>query len=284
MRLNFILSVLILRTLLLFTASFLGLIGLSVAQDSTEPKPRKPGEFYFQWGYNRDWYSKSDIHIYRHDADPTKSYDFWLYNAKAHDKPDMEKYWQPDRLTIPQYDMSAGYFFNDKHDLGIEVGWNHLKYVVTDWQMIHIAGQIHGTPIDKVGPLNPDTIHLQHTNGNNYLIISLVKRQNLYTDKNFKVSAITKVGVGPMISYTIDTILGDYDPGYFHYHGMVAAISAGVRVSFLKYLYVQTDMQGAFADYTNTKLGHEHLGMAKHHFYSLQWTWEAGFSVPIKKK
>jgi len=65
---------------------------------------------------------------------------------------------------------------------------------------------------------------------------------------------------------------------------MVAAVSVGVRATFLKYLFIQTDMQGAFANYTNTKLGHEHLGMAKHHFYSLQWTWEGGFLVPIGRK
>lgn len=207
-----------------------------------------------------------------------------LYNAKANDKPDMWRWWYVDRLTIPQYDLTAGYFFNNKYGLGVEVGWNHLKYVVTDWQTIHIKGQIHGTPIDKVEPLNPDTVHIQHTNGNNYLLLSLVKRQNILLRQGIQVTAIAKVGIGPMISYTIDTILGDHDPGYFHYHGMVGAVSAGVRASFLKHFFVQTDMQGAFANYTNTKLGHEHLGIARHHFYSLQWTWEAGMVFPVGRK
>lgn len=274
----------ILRTLLLITISFLGLIRFSVAQDLPIDQPKKRGEFYFQWGYNRDWYSKSNIHIYRHDANPANSYDFMLYDAKANDKPDMWKWWYIDRLTIPQYDLTAGYFFNDKHNLGIEVGWNHLKYVVTDWQTVHIKGQVQGVPIDVVEPLDPTFLHLQHTNGNNYLILSLVKRKNLFIKKDFQVSAIAKVGAGPMISYTIDTILGDNDPGYFHYHGWVAATSLGVRFSFLKHLFIQSDMQGAFANYTNTKLGHEHLGMAKHHFYSLQWTYEVGATFPIGKK
>ncbi len=264
--------------------SFLWLVRLSVAQDITEPKPKKVGEFYFSWGYNRDWYSKSDIHIYRHDADPTKSYDFMLFDAVAHDKPDMTKYWHLDRMTIPQYDFTVGYFFNDKHDLGIEVGWNHLKYVVTDFQMIHIRGQIHENPIDVVEPLDSNFFHMQHTNGNNYLLFSLVKRQNIISKKYYQLSAIGKVGAGPLISYTIDRILGDYDPGYFHYHGWVATASLGVRFSFLKYVFIQSDMQGGFANYTNTRLGHEHLGIAKHHFYSLQWTWEGGFIFPVGKK
>ena len=239
---------------------------------------------YFQWGYNRDWYSKSNIHVYRHDADPNNSYDFMLFDAVAHDHPSMTQYWHLNRLTIPQYDFSFGYFFNDKHDLGVEVGWNHLKYVVTDFQMIHVKGQVHETPIDVVMPLDSNFFHMQHTNGNNYLIVSLVKRQTFFNSKHVQASAIAKVGAGPMISYTIDRILGDYDPGYFHYHGYVLAGSLGLRISFLKYLYIQSDMQGGFANYTNTKLGHEHLGTAVHHFYSLQWTWEGGFIVPIGKK
>ena len=278
------------RVLLLSAVSFLGLIGTAAAQDinvlpKEEKKPHKRGQVYFQWGYNRDWYSRSTIHVYRNDANPANSYDFTLYNAKAHDKPDMWRWWQPERLTIPQYDMYGGYMFNDKNDFGIEVAWNHLKYVVTDWQNIYISGQIHGTAINRTYPLDPDTLHLQHTNGNNYLLVSLVKRQQIYNGKYFQVSAIAKAGVGPMISYTIDTILGDYDPGYFHYHGWVAAVSAGVRVSFLKYFYLQSDMQGAYADYTNTKLGYNHLGRSTQHFYSLQWTYlSIGGIVPIGKK
>jgi hypothetical protein len=87
-----------------------------------------------------------------------------------------------------------------------------------------------------------------------------------------------------MISYTISTIMNDTDRGYFHYHGWVAATSVGVRLQLLKNFFVQSDMQGAYADYTNTKLGYDHQGLATHHFYSLQWTWEAGFILPLKKR
>jgi hypothetical protein len=252
------------------------------AQDITAPKKR--GQFYFSWGYNRDWYSTSTIHFVNNNPEAAKNYDFTLYDATAHDKPDMEEYWDLGKLTIPQYDFTIGYHLNNKRDLGFEIGWDHLKYVVTDWQNVHIKGQIHGTPIDKVAPLNPDTVHLQHTNGNNYLIFSLTKRKNIFTHKHVQVDALGKVGAGPLISYTISTILGDYDPGYFHYHGWVAATSLGVRVSFLKNFFIQSDIQGAFVDYTNTKLGKNHDGLATHTFYSLQWTWEGGVIIPMGRK
>ncbi len=251
------------------------------AQETQQPVERKRGSFYFLWTYNRDWYSSSDIHFSNHT---TANYDFTFYNAGAHDKPDMEKWWYPDRLTIPQYDLYLGYMFNDKRDLGIEMGWNHLKYVVTDNQVMHMRGEINGVFYDKDTLVTPNFVHLQHTNGNNYLIFSLVKRKLLWQNKNFELSAIGKVGLGPMISYTISTIMGNQDNGYFHYHGMVYATSLGVRFTLLKRFFIQSDMQGAYADYTNTKLGADHQGLSTQHFTSLQWTWGGGFLFPVGKR
>ena len=257
---------------------------ISNAQDSARVKKHRAGQLYFSWGYNRDWYSASTIHFVNNNPDPLKSYDFTLVDAAAHDKPDMEGYWNLDRLTIPQYDFTIGYQFNDKHDLGVEINWNHLKYVVTDWQNVRLKGQIHGTPIDRVAPLDPDTVHLQHTNGNNYLLVNVTKRVKLLTTKHLEVGLIAKAGAGPLISYTISSILLYYDPGYFHYHGWVVATSVGVRASFLKYLFIQSDMQGAFANYTNTTMGSKRDGISTQTFYSLQWTWEGGVMIPIGKK
>lgn len=96
------------------------------------------GSFYFTWGYNRDWYSRSTI---RFRNTTTDNYDFTFIDAAAHDKPDYYEFYKITKLTVPQYDMNGGYFFNDKHDLGIEVSWDHLKYVVTDNQVIHVRGR-----------------------------------------------------------------------------------------------------------------------------------------------
>ncbi|HWA33288.1 MAG TPA: hypothetical protein VG737_04115 [Cyclobacteriaceae bacterium] len=258
----------------------LGLKGF--AQDSLVLKsPKKKRTMYFQWGYNRDWYSASTIHFKNTKTD---NYDFVFHNAEAHDSPSMEHYWELDRLTIPQYDFTVGLFLNDKHDLGLEISWDHLKYVVTDNQMIHVTGNIRGKYIDKDTLVTPDFVHLQHTNGNNYLLFNLVKRQKVVTSKYVNVSGIGKVGAGPLISYTISTVLGSHDSGHFHYHGWVAAASLGVRVDLFKYFFLQTDMQGAYADYTNTELGEDRQGLATHHFYSAQWMWSGGVNLFLGEK
>ncbi len=252
------------------------------AQDSlTVRTGKKKRTLYVQWGYNRDWYSESTIHFKNTTTD---NYDFVFRNAKAHDSPSMERYWQLDRLTIPQYDFTFGLLLNDKHDLGLEISWDHLKYVVTDDQVIHVTGNIRGKYIDKDTLVTPDFVHLQHTNGNNYLLFNLVKRQKIVHSKYVNVSAIGKIGAGPLISYTISTVLGNHDSGHFHYHGWVAATSLGVRVDLFKYFFIQTDMQGAYADYTNTELGADHQGLATHHFYSGQWMWSGGVNFFLHEK
>lgn len=270
---------------LLFTILVYSLLQPVFAQQSLPEKSikfgKQRGSFYFTWGYNRDWYTKSTIHFRNTTTD---NYDFTFIDAKAHDRPDLHDFYKLDNLTVPQYDMNLGYFFNDKHDLGIELSWDHLKYIVTDNQVMHVQGQIRGHQIDKDTLVTPDFVHLQHTNGNNYLMLNLVKRQKLWQSKAFQLSAIGKVGGGPLISYTISTVLGNNDEGYFHYHGVVAALSGGLKLDILKYFFLQTDLQGAWVDYTNTRLGADHQGLATHHFYSLQYKYQFGFNFPLGKR
>lgn len=272
------------RNILLFTLTSYCLFQTATAQQQlpeTSFKSKKMhGSFYFTWGYNRDWYTPSTIHFKNTTTD---NYDFTFINAKSHDKPDMHEFYKINGLTIPQYDMNLGYFLNDKHDLGIEVSWDHLKYVVTDNQVIHVQGQIRGHQIDKDTLVTPSFVHLQHTNGNNYLMVSLVKRQRLWSSKTIQLSAIGKIGGGPLISYTISSVLGNDDPGYFHYHGIVTAVSAGLKLDLFRYFFLQTNLQGAWADYTNTKLGADHQGISTQHFYSLQYIYAFGFNYPLSK-
>ena len=273
------------RNSILFTLFVYCLVQTAYAQQPLPQNTLKVGKmhgsFYFTWGYNRDWYSTSTI---RFRNTTTDNYDFTFINAKAHDKPDYYEFYKFTKLTVPQYDMNAGYYFNDKHDLGIEVSWDHLKYVVTDNQVIHVKGQIRGHEIDKDTLVTPDFVHLQHTNGNNYLMINLVKRQVLWKASNIQLSAIGKIGGGALISYTISTVLGSTNGGKFRYEGYVTAASAGLKLDLFKYFFLQTNLQGARADYTDTQLGADQRGKATHHFYSLQYIYAFGFNYPIGKR
>jgi hypothetical protein len=240
--------------------------------------PRRHGAVYLNWSYNRDWYTKSDI---RFKNDKSDDYDFTFHDAVAHDHPSMSDFWKLDNLTVPQYDLTVGYMFHDKHDLGIEVSWNHLKYVVDDYQTMRVSGEIRGYKFDRDTVVTPDFVHLQHTNGNNYLMTNLVKRWQLRAGRHVTLSAIGKVGGGPMISYTISSIFTSHAEGPFHYEGWVAGASGGLRLELYKYFFLSSDFQGAYARYTNSYIGADRLGRVTHHFGSAQWLYGFGFMVPL---
>jgi hypothetical protein len=272
------------KTIFLFSYIVLLSVNYSIAQQNVTTK--KKGTLYLSWGYNREAYSNSDIHFKNTTTD---NYDFVLVDAPAHDKPgftDGIQQFLSNDLTIPQYNFHIGYLFNNKKNLGVELSWDHLKYVVNDNTIMHITGQIRGNQIDKDTFVSQDFIHLQHTNGNNYLMINLVKAHQLFKYKSFSIDLLGKVGAGPLVSYSISTILGNKNDGRFRIHGYVIGTSVATRINFFKYLFVQPSFQYAFANYLSTELGADAVGRANHVFSSYTFMVEGGFrfDVPFGKQ
>ena len=142
------------KNLLAFLFVFMGIT--TFAQSSTEPQSswggvsERKGQNYFYWGYNRGFYSRSDINFKGAD------YNFTLYDVKAKDRQSKlgaDPYLHINQLTIPQYDYRLGYCFNDKYSLSI--GFDHMKYVVNDFQTTHISGTISGQVSSPAIPVNP---------------------------------------------------------------------------------------------------------------------------------
>jgi hypothetical protein len=256
----------------------------SVSSQTTEIKTKKRGTIYISWGYNRETYSKSDI---RFQCSGAENYDFVYENATAHEKPGfnhgLKEFLKTD-LTIPQYNFRLGYLFNDNHNLGIELSWDHLKYIVDDNVTRHLKGQIRGNPIDKDTFITYDFIHLQHTNGNNYAMLNLVKLHQLYKNKYIDVQAIGKVGAGPLVSYSISKVLGSFNDDGFHIQGYVLGANVGARLNLFKYLFIQPAFQYGFANYTNTRVMSDRSGKVTHKFSSYMISVEGGFNIPLSRK
>lgn len=250
------------------------------AQTTTIPT-KKRGTIYLSWGYNREYYSKSDI---RFQSDGFEKYDFVYKDATAHEKPGfnhgVDEFLTTD-LTIPQYNLHIGYLFNDKHNLGVELSWDHLKYIVDDDVTRHLKGHIRGNPIDKDTFITYDFIHLQHTNGNNYLMLNLVKQHPLYKGRYMNLQALGKVGAGPLVSYTISKVLGSFNDDGFHIQGYVLGLNVGTRMNFFKYLFIQPAFQYGFAHYTNSRVMADRSGKVSHMFSSFMFSVEGGFNIPL---
>jgi hypothetical protein len=268
------------KTIYSFIVLLLTIGQTAFAQTTTIPIKKK-GTIYFSWGYNREYYSKSDI---RFQSNGFENFDFVYEDATAHEKPGfnhgLEEFLNTD-LSIPQYNFHIGYLFNNKRNLGIELSWDHLKYIVDDNVTRHLKGQIRGVPIDKDTFITYDFIHLQHTNGNNYLMLNLVKQRQLYKKKYMNVQAIAKVGAGPLVSYSISKVLGSFNDDGFHIQGFVIGVNGGIRVNMFKYLFIQPAVQYGFADYTNTRIMSDRSGKVTHMFSSMMFSVEGGFNIPL---
>jgi hypothetical protein len=240
---------------------------------------KNQGTLYLTWGYNREAYTNSTLHLSNHTTD---NYDFTMVKATAHDKNNFEHIGPLDELTIPQYNLHIGYMFNDKNNLGVELSWDHLKYVVTDNQVVHIKGNIRGRELDLDTLVDPNFVHIQHTNGNNYLMANIVKKHPIYKGNFTELSIHNKAGAGVLYSYTISTVLNSYDPGHFKIQGYVLGANTSLRYDIVKYFFLEATAQLAFAHYLSTELGADHQGRLSHHFFSGAVALQFGFNLPME--
>jgi hypothetical protein len=274
-----------------YTLFFLINVSFLKSQEIIAPIPAPKavkGTFYFAWGYNRDWYSKSDIHFKNTSTDynpvtkaPDDSYDFTVYDVAAKDRPGFQTILTTG-LTIPQYVSRIGYYFNKKHDLGVEINFDHAKYVMEYNQTLHVKGTIHGQYIDQDTLISPYTfLHFEHTNGANFLMFNIIKRQQLFLSANqkHKVSGVVKLGGGMVIPKTDVTLFGQRVDNRFHIAGYIVGLEAGFRYEVFKYVFLEYTGKGAFCNYTRVLVNGTEK--AKHHFWVFENILTVGVQVPL---
>ncbi len=234
---------------------------------------------YLQWGYGRDKFSKSDIHLKN-----GSKYDFVVHDAVAHDKPDFDGFrTNPLDITIPQNSFRIGVYLNKDHTHAIELNYDHAKYVVTDYQQVHITGQIAGEAIDWDTTLRPYFLHFEHTNGANFYHINYVGQQELLKSKKRRVAtAIWKAGAGVVIPKSDVTLMGKQLDNKLHVAGYILGLETGLRIYPLRNLFLEATVKGGFANYLNslTVAG----GTARHHFLYGEVLGFLGYDINFKKR
>jgi hypothetical protein len=129
----------------------------------------------------------------------------------------------------------------------------------------------------------PALVHFEHTNGNNYLTASLVKKFTfLKSPKGLhKFSAVGKLGGGALVPKTQSDILGNDNDGSFRPSGFVITAAAALRYDIFRYFFIEHSVKGGFADYTGAKL--YGYGRAKQTFFSAQFIFSFGWNIPMSK-
>ena len=257
---------------------FLSILSFTLSANAQEfVKGKTKGRFYFAWGYNKDYFSKSDLHF--KDAG-TDNYDFTLYGVEASDRPGYDQILNSD-ISIPQYVYRLGYYFNDANDLGIEINFDHTKYVMHDNQVAHLTGFIHEQYYDVDTLITPGFLRFEHTNGANFLMINFLKKHRFHTSKsnNHVFSLVGKIGGGVVIPKTDVTLFGERLDNVFHVAGYVTGMEMGLRYEYGKYFFAEGMVKGTYANYTNVlTIG---TGRANHSFYTAEFILSAGVQFPL---
>jgi hypothetical protein len=222
-------------------------------------------EWYFSWGYNRDFYAPSDIHI----SQPSLGNDFTIHHVKALDYAQ----WNSgggiggNDLTVPQFNLRFGWFLEHQHEWAVEFSLDHTKYSSTLNQTARVTGTINGQPVDQYSTLTPAFFNYRLHNGANPIMLSLVKRTPLVgaINQSGTLSLLLKAGAGIMLPHAESTIMGgdsDVGPktfknsvgisnGWWQLNGWVTGAEAAVRLVTVRPIFIELSDKVAYSHIWN---------------------------------
>lgn len=230
--------------------TFLGIllmfsVNTLISQDTEEPIQTNKGKISIYWGWNRSWYTDSDINFSGTD------YNFTLIDVEANDRQTpfaLDPYFNPVLFTIPQYNFRLGYFIDDKWE--ISFGVDHMKYVMLQDQSVLIDGTIQNSQTAYDGQYERDAIRLtsdflkfEHTDGLNYGNIELRYFDKLFEYKILKFNYLTGAGFGLLVPKTNTTLLNNERYDEFHLAGFGIGAVAGINLTFWNHVYLQSEFK-----------------------------------------
>jgi hypothetical protein len=238
----------------------------------------KKHRLYFEWGYNKDWYSKSTI-TFKGSSNAQLPYDFVITDVKANDE------FRGDKMVtepfVSQYSYRIGYLFNAAKGLGIEFNYDHSKYVVTKGQTAHAKGSINEQFFNSDTVINEPFLLFEHTNGANFAMLNFVKEKTIHAsaNKNFSLVHTMKCGAGVVVPKTYILIDRQELDNDFHVAGIVAGVETGIKAFYKNHFYLNVAGKACYADYKNALgLGN---GKVSHHFFAYEAIFTIGYQLSL---
>jgi hypothetical protein len=237
---------------LLLLCALLSVLSLN-AQNAT-PNIHHKGKFTFYWGYNRGYYTDSNLHLHG------TGYDFTLRHIDAKDRQTpftADVYFNPTRLSIPQCNYGIGFFITDHYH--ISINGDHMKYVMVQDQVVTINGKIEnsntvydGVYKDQSIKLTDDFLTFEHTNGLNYINVELSRYDELLPKlfkrefKHVEVELNEGIGIGGLIPRTDTKILDKRRYDEFHLAGYGLSARAGLTVTLFNHFTISGNLKAGF--------------------------------------
>jgi len=233
-----------------------------VSQANFDSALRKEGNWYFSWGYSRQQYAPTDIHV----SQPDIGSDFVVRNARASDFPSspedtLTSLFNLD-LTNPQNNVRIGKFLNLEKTFAVELSIDHSKYNVDLGQTVTIDGTVKNVAYNKDVVLTADNFNYTLHNGLNHVMVNAVWLRHLRGPENQPgdLQLISRVGAGLLIPHADNTIFGNANEvgpkntnvccfsstDWWQINGWTAGVEVGLRYRVYKALYVELTAKGAY--------------------------------------
>lgn len=265
------------NTRLFATVTLLTAVLLSSPIQAQDKKPPRKGEFYFSWGYNTEWYTKSNIHV----RQPELNNNYAWVGVKGHDHKGWDEGLFGIALTIPQYNYRVGYFFNTEKGYGVELNFDHTKYIFPDNSDARLKGTLGGRQVDTTIRFSQaNGFYYYLNNGANFFLFNFVKRwKTIHTkDNNFKLDILGKVGVGPVVPHVQNSFFGQPNDQHFQLGGWNVGVEGVVRATFFKYVYLEYANKLDFAHYFGLRI---YKGTAHQAFGTYEMIANLGVTFPM---
>ena len=298
------------RSLLIATAALIANIAPSFAQsslDTSAPSPinataqtdspsifakalDKKSTWYFSWGYSRQQYLPSDIHV----SQPGLGNDFTVHQAAAGDYPTSFEDTLNDiidfNLTNPQENIRIGKFMNPEKTFAWEFSLDHSKYNTNTDQTALVTGTVNGQPVNSNMVLSDQNFSYALHNGLNHIMVNAVWLHHLEgpIDKPGELQLISRVGAGILLPHADNTIFGNQNQvgpknqniccfssnDWWQLNGWTAGVEVGLRYSVYKAMYLELTSKVAYGVLHNVPV---YQGSADQSIWMMEEVLSTGF-------
>jgi len=252
----------------------------SFAQQQQPQKKKKHfiKEVYVSWGYNKEWYTHSSVHI----SQPSLGNDYTFKNIRGHDHPGWDEGLFSKALSIPQYNYRLGFVLDEKRGWGFEINFDHTKFIFAD-QNARVKGTLNHHAVDTTVAFTAENgFYYYLNNGANFLLFNVTKRWHFLATPSGKVQLdlFAKAGIGPVIPHVENQLFGQRnDPG-FQFGGWNTGIEGSIRATFFKYVYLEYANKLDYARYSGLEV---YQGKAHQAFGTYEMILSLGVRIPTGK-
>jgi hypothetical protein len=218
--------------------------------------------WYFSWGYSRQQYAPSDIHV----SQPGLGNNFTVRQAAGSDFPATTQETltaiRNFDLTLPQENVRVGKFMNPEKTFAIEFSLDHSKYQTDLGQVAQVNGTINNQPYNASMVLDANNFFYALHNGLNHLMVNAVWLHHLAGPEKQAgdLQLISRAGAGILLPHADNTILGNQNQvgpkgtniccfasnDWWQVNGWTAGVEVGVRYRVYKSIFLELTQKLAY--------------------------------------